>query len=249
MHIVVGSSVERMGELAAKAGAEAIKRAVQATGEASVILATGASQFAMLDQLVKMDVDWSKVTCFHLDEYVGIPETHPASFRKYLRERFVSKVGTLKAFHFINPDKDPQRECDRLGRLISGVSIDVAFLGIGENGHLAFNDPPADFATTASYIVVGLDHDCRMQQLGEGWFPTFDDIPSQAISMTISQIMKSKTIIAAVPDKRKALAVKNAVEGPVSVMCPSSVMQTHADCTLFLDPASASLLKKKLKIV
>ena len=249
MHIVVGSSVERMGELAAKAGAEAIKHAVQATGEASVILATGASQFAMLDHLVKQDVDWSKVTCFHLDEYVGISEAHPASFRKYLRERFVQRVGTVKAFHFINPDKDPQRECDRLGRLISAVHIDVAFLGIGENGHLAFNDPPADFATTASYIVVGLDHDCRMQQLGEGWFPTFDDVPSQAISMTISQIMKSKTIIATVPDTRKALAVKNAVEGPVSVMCPSSVMQPHADCTLFLDPASASLLKKKPKIV
>ncbi|PKL12972.1 MAG: glucosamine-6-phosphate deaminase, partial [Spirochaetae bacterium HGW-Spirochaetae-8] len=193
-------------------------------------------------------VDWSKVTCFHLDEYVGISEAHPASFRKYLRERFVQRVGTVKTFHFINPDKDPQRECDRLGRRISAVHIDVAFLGIGENGHLAFNDPPADFATTASYIVVGLDHDCRMQQLGEGWFTTFDDVPSQAISMTISQIMKSKTIIATVPDTRKALAVKNAVEGPVSVMCPSSVMQNHADCTLFLDPASASSLKKKPKI-
>ncbi len=249
MRIVVGSSVEHMGELAAKAGAEAIKRAVQVTGEASIILATGASQFAMLDHLVKLDVDWSKVTCFHLDEYVGISEAHPASFRKYLRERFVQRVGTVKAFHFINPDKDPQRECDRLSRLISAVHIDVAFLGIGENGHLAFNDPPADFTTTASFFVASLDHDCRMQQLGEGWFPTFDDVPSQAISMTISQIMKSKTIIATVPDTRKALAVKNAVEGPVSVMCPSSVMQSHADCILYLDPASASLLKKKSKIV
>ena len=248
MHVVVGSSVEHMGELAAIAGAEAIKRAVQATGEAAVIFATGASQFTMLDHLVKLDVDWSKVTCFHLDEYVDISEAHPASFRKYLRERFLQRVGKVKAFHFINPDKNPQLECDRLGRLISTVRIDVAFLGIGENGHLAFNDPPADFNTTASYIVVDLDHDCRMQQLGEDWFPTFDDVPSQAISMTISQIIKSKTIIATVPDTRKALAVKNAVEGPVSVMCPSSVMQSHVDCTLFLDPASSALLEKKPRI-
>jgi glucosamine-6-phosphate deaminase len=183
------------------------------------------------------------VTAFHLDEYIGLPITHPASFRKYLWERFASKLPLpLAAFHYIDGEGDATAECRRLGALISAGPIDVAFVGIGENGHLAFNDPPADFETEDPYIVVDLDDACRRQQLGEGWFPTFDDVPKQAISMSIRQIMKSRCIVASVPDQRKAEAVRVSVKGPVSPHAPASILQQHPDCTLYLDPASASLL-------
>lgn len=242
MEIQISGTSKESGEIAAIAGAEAIREALKTKHAASIILATGASQFHMLAQLVKADLDWSKVTCFHLDEYVGVSVTHPASFRKYLRERFLEKVGKVKAFHFIDPGENPQAECDRLSRLISAEEIDVAFVGIGENGHLAFNDPPADFETEVPYLVVDLDSDCRAQQLGEGWFPSFDAVPSQAISMSIRQIMKSRKLIAAVPDLRKSKAVKGTVKGKVTPLCPASIMQLHLDCHLYLDRESASLL-------
>ena len=242
MEIQISGTSKESGEIAAIAGAEAIREALETKHAASIILATGASQFHMLAQLVKADLDWSKVTCFHLDEYVGVSVTHPASFRKYLRERFLEKVGKVKAFHFIDPGENPQAECDRLSRLIGAEEIDVAFVGIGENGHLAFNDPPADFETEVPYLVVDLDSDCRAQQLGEGWFPSFDAVPSQAISMSIRQIMKSRKLIAAVPDLRKSKAVKGTVKGNVTPLCPASIMQLHPDCHLYLDRESASLL-------
>jgi glucosamine-6-phosphate deaminase len=182
---------------------------------------------------------------FHLDEYIGLPITHPASFRKYLMERFVSKVPSLSVAHLINGETNPKEECEHLGKIISENIIDVALVGIGENGHLAFNDPPADFETKEPYIIVKLDEACRKQQLGEGWFNSLDDVPRQAISMSIKQILKSKSIICSVPDQRKALAVKNSLENPVSNLFPATVLQLHSNCAFFLDTSSASLLSNK----
>jgi len=195
----------------------------------------------MLSELVKEDIDWSVVTAFHLDEYIGVADTHPASFRKYLKERFVDIVSP-KEFIYVNGESDPYQECLRLGKLLSQYPIDVAFVGIGENSHLAFNDPPADFDTEEAYLVVWLDQECRRQQMGEGWFPTFDDVPKQAISMSIRQIMKSKAIVCSVPDLRKAEAVRKTVEGTISPLIPASVMRNHEATWLYLDKDSASLL-------
>jgi len=241
MNIQVESDKVAMGRAASAMAADGLKRALAERGEANLILATGASQFEMLDQLVQHDVDWQKVTCFHLDEYVGLPETHPASFRGYLKKRFAERVNGPKEFHWINADgADPDEECRRLDRMIQQHPIDVACVGIGENGHLAFNDPPADFDTEKPYLVVELDEACRRQQLGEGWFPTFDDVPKKAISMSVGQIMKSKCIVCTVPDERKAEAVKNSVEGPVTPNVPASILQRHENTTLFCDTAAAS---------
>jgi glucosamine-6-phosphate deaminase len=244
MEITVFDTRQISGKLAAARGAAAIRFAIQTRGEANLIVATGASQFEMLSALVEEpDIDWTKVTGFHLDEYVGIPITHPASFRLYLWQRFVSKLPLpLRAFHFINADGDAAAECRRVGALIGELEIDVAFIGIGENAHVAFNDPPADFDTTEPYIVVDLDEACRKQQQGEGWFPTIDDVPQRAISMSVRQIMKSKKIICTVPDTRKAEAVAKAVSGPVTPEVPASILQQHSDCCLFLDKSAASLL-------
>ena len=235
-----------MGKAAAAAGAELIRQAIAERGAANIIVATGASQFEMLDALVREPgVEWNLVTGFHLDEYVGLPIAHPASFRGYLWQRFVSKLPLPpRAFYFLNAEKDPQRECERVGAVLRERPIDVAFVGIGENGHLAFNDPPADFETEQPYLVVELDDACRRQQLGEGWFPTFNNVPKQAISMSVRQIMKSRAIVCTVPDERKAEAVRNAVEGDVSPSVPASILQRHERCTLYLDTAAASLLGK-----
>ncbi|MHC4800443.1 MAG: glucosamine-6-phosphate deaminase, partial [Planctomycetota bacterium] len=187
------------------------------------------------------DIDWSNVTGFHLDEYIGLPFSHPASFRKYLKQRFVDHA-PLCEFHFINGEDDPQAECRRVGELISQHPIDVAFVGIGENGHLAFNDPPADFQTEEPYIVVTLDDACRQQQFGEGWFPSLEDVPQTAISMSIKQIMKSKSIVCSVPDRRKAKAVAVALQGPVTPDVPASILQQHPNVTIYLDREAASLM-------
>jgi glucosamine-6-phosphate deaminase len=246
MLLRVFDTKEEMGCAAAADGAEAIRAAIAQRGHANIILATGASQFEMLGALVKEEVDWSVVTCFHLDEYVSMPMTHPASFRKYLKERFVDRlpVGPA-AFHYIDGQADCQAECRRLDKLIAGSPIDVAFIGIGENGHLAFNDPPADFEAREPYLVVDLDTACRRQQLGEGWFPTLDHVPRQAISMSIPQILRSRKIVCTVPDQRKARAVQRAVEGPVTPEVPASALQRHAATTLFLDIRAAGLLSQR----
>lgn len=248
MQVEVLKTKDELGRKAARAGAEAIRQALAARGEANVILATGASQFEMLSHLVKEPgIDWGRVTCFHLDEYAGMPITHPASFRKYLKERFVEQLpAPTKAFHYINAEGDCRAECRRLGALIQKHPIDVAFIGIGENGHVAFNDPPADFETKEPYLVVDLDEACRKQQLGEGWFPTLNDVPRQAISMSVQQIMKAKRIICSVPDERKAKAVQGSAEGPVTPDCPGSILQKHESCTIYLDPPAASRLKKRM---
>ncbi|MGH6762692.1 MAG: glucosamine-6-phosphate deaminase [Phyllobacterium sp.] len=232
-----------LGEAAAKLGADAIRKAIRDKGHATIIVATGASQFEMLGQLVaEDDIDWSLVTAFHLDEYVGISKDHPASFRRYLQDRFADPLQGKALLHEINAEGDPQAEADRVGRLIENETIDVCFAGIGENCHLAFNDPPADFDTTAPYIVVNLDEACRRQQMGEGWFATLDDVPRQAISMGIRQIMKSALIVGSIPDLRKAQAVKDALERPVDPAFPASILQHHPNAALFLDRDAASLL-------
>ncbi|MBN2136179.1 MAG: glucosamine-6-phosphate deaminase [Sedimentisphaerales bacterium] len=229
---------------AAGRAVDAINNAVAAKGRANIILATGTSQVEMLGCLTSSKaVDFSKVTMFHLDEYIGLGADHGASFRKYLRERFVDKVGPLKATYFVDGDfADPQQECRRISGIIAEHPIDVALIGIGENGHLAFNDPPADFETEEPYIVVELDEKCRRQQLGEGWFASFEDVPTKAISMSIRQILKSNRLIVTVPDERKARAVKDALQGPVTPMCPASILRQHGNCSIFLDSGSASLL-------
>ena len=238
---------EEMGAGAARFAAGLINGSIAERGEANIILATGASQFEMLSVLVTRDVDWSKVTAFHLDEYIALPVSHPASFRKYLKERFAAKVPALRMFHYVDGENaDPAAECRRLGGIIGGLSIDVACIGIGENGHLAFNDPPADFHTGKPYIVVDLNEACRRQQAGEGWFSRLEDVPCQAISMSVRQILKSRSIVCIVPDRRKAEAVRNAVEGEVTNRVPASILQEHPYCGLFLDEPAASLLRQTL---
>jgi glucosamine-6-phosphate deaminase len=228
---------------AAQKATEFLIHAVKERGQAHFIAATGASQFEFLEFLTQnKDIPWSQTTLFHLDEYIGLPDSHPASFRKYLRERLVEKVHPGKV-HFIQGDsaQKAKAECQRLNGIISKVEIDVAFVGIGENGHLAFNDPPADFETEEPYLVVDLDEACKKQQMGEGWFKTLDDVPKQAISMSIKQIMKSKAIICTVPDQRKAQAVKDCLKGEVTPLHPASILQKHPQTFIFLDQPAASL--------
>ncbi len=233
-----------MGIAAGKQATECIKKAINDNGQANIILATGTSQFETLTYLIDQDIDWSRVVMFHLDEYIGLPESSPASFRKYLKDRFLAKVSALKEVHLVNGQADPATECARLGELIRQKPIDVALVGIGENGHLGFNDPPADFETEEAFIVVELDEACRKQQFGEGWFATLGDVPKDAITMSIKQIMRAKAIICSVPDSRKALAVRNTLESPISNTNPASILQTHEDCRCFLDTASAALLAR-----
>lgn len=248
MEVKILNDKFELGKAAAATGAAKIREAIARQGYANVILATGASQFEMLAALLEeQGIDWSVVTFFHLDEYVGLPISHPASFRKYLWQRFICKLPVPPAaFYPVNATaKDLPGELMRLEEIITANPIDVAFVGIGENGHLAFNDPPADFDTERSYLIIDLEERCRRQQLGEGWFPTLEDVPKQAVSMSVKQCMKAKCIINTVPDERKAEAVKMALEGPVTNMCAASMLQKHPDCHTFLDKFSASLLTKK----
>lgn len=244
MDIEVFGTKAELGRAAAERAAAALRSAITGQGRARAIAATGASQFEFLDALTATDgVDWSRVEFFHLDEYVGLPEAHPASFRRYLKERIVARVHP-GAFHFIKGEAaDPAAECRRVGALLSRAPVDVAFVGIGENGHLAFNDPPADFETEEPYLVVRLDEACRRQQLGEGWFTRLEDVPATAISMSVRQILKSREILCVVPDRRKAEAVRACLEGEVSPLRPASILRRHPRTTLFLDRESASLLK------
>jgi glucosamine-6-phosphate deaminase len=247
MDILVSDTKEELGQRAASCGAKAIRHAVETRGEAWIVVATGASQFEMLAALVnEPGMAWGRVTAFHLDEYVGLPVTHPASFRRYLRERFTSRLPEpLRVFHEIDGEAGLEGECLRLGKLIRRRQVDVAFIGIGENGHLAFNDPPADFETGEPYLVVDLDEACRNQQIGEGWFGSMDDVPKRAISMSVRQILSARMLVCSVPDRRKAEAVRMTVEGPVAPSAPASILQTHPEAHLFLDRESASMLTKR----
>ena len=244
MMIATFPSKTALAEAAATDTAKAIEAAIAERGEARIIAATGASQFEFLDALTRIEgIPWEKVEMFHLDEYVGVSEMEPASFCKYLRERLIDIVG-IQRYHLLDGTKPTADVIRNVTREIRKAPIDVAFAGIGENGHLAFNDPPADFETEKSYIVVNLDEACRKQQLGEGWFPTLADVPRQAISMTIHQIMDSKQILCVVPDARKASAVKACFEGDVSPMAPASILRRHPNTKVYLDTESASLLSQ-----
>jgi glucosamine-6-phosphate deaminase len=248
MNIQIFNSKQEVGQAAATDAAKIIRNAIAERGHAYVIAATGASQFEFLEAFVHQpDINWAKTTFFHLDEYVGLAESHPASFRKYLKERILNVVHP-RTFNFVNGEApDPASECHRVGDLISSCAIDVAFVGIGENGHLAFNDPPADFETEEPYVVVELDEACRRQQIGEGWFSSLEEVPRKAISMSIRQILKAANILCIVPDKRKAGAVKDTLEGEVTPIHPASVLQQHPRTTIYLDRDSASLLSEPLQ--
>jgi glucosamine-6-phosphate deaminase len=232
--------------LAAAAAADTaarIRRALGRRGRARIIAATGASQILFLEALVREPgVEWDKVELFHLDEYIGLPIDHPASFRKYLLERLIRPAG-ISRYHLLDGEHDPEAVCRDVGAALQEEPVDVAFVGIGENGHLAFNDPPADFETDAPYLVVQLDERCRLQQVGEGWFDGLADVPETAISMSVRQILRSDAIVCVVPDLRKAQAVRDSLEGPVDPMTPASILRRHPDVTTYLDRASASLLR------
>ena len=234
-----------MAEEAAGTAAARVREALAARGRATLVAATGASQFEFLEALAAQPgIDWKQTTFFHLDEYVGLPATHPASFRKYLQERVAGRLHP-GAFHYIGGDApDPAAECRRLGGLIRRQPVDVLFCGIGENGHLAFNDPPADFRAGDPYRVVELDERCRLQQVGEGWFSGLEEVPRRAISMSIRQMMKAERVICVVPDRRKAQAVAECFDGPVSPLHPASILQQHPEADVYLDPDSASLLAR-----
>ncbi len=237
-----------LGKAAAKRAADAIRGAIRDRGQARVIAATGTSQFEFLDALIESaDIDWGLVEVFHLDEYIGLPATHPASFRKILLERLVNKAGITK-FHPLDGDaRDVSEVICQVGRALASAQVDVAFVGVGENGHLAFNDPPADFETEEPYLIVTLDEACRRQQVGEAWFAETSQVPKQAISMSVRQIMKAREILAIVPESRKALAVKACFEGEISAMAPASILRTHANTNVYLDKESASLLNSALQ--
>jgi glucosamine-6-phosphate deaminase len=232
-------------ELGAAAAADAagrLRSVLQRRGRARIVAATGASQMAFLDRLVREpDLDWSAVELFHLDEYIGLSAEHPASFRRYLLERLIRPAGITR-YHLLDGQADPARVCSDVGARLREQPVDVAFVGIGENAHLAFNDPPADFETTAPYLVVTLDQRCREQQVGEGWFSGLDEVPVSAISMSVHQILQANTIVCVVPDLRKADAVRASLEDPIDPRTPASILRTHPDITMHLDRESASRL-------
>jgi glucosamine-6-phosphate deaminase len=238
-------SPEELGYAAAGFAAAVLNQAIAERGCARVVLSTGASQFETLQALVDQKVDWSKIEMFHLDEYVQLPESHPASFRKYLRERFTNRV-RLKNCFFVNGEGDIQANIRELTHQIRKEPIDLALVGIGENAHIAFNDPPADFNTQEAYIVVNLDENCKQQQVREGWFANVADVPNQAISMTVFQIMQSKIIVSAVPHHVKANAMKMTFENDVTPKIPATILKEHPAVHIFLDRESASLVKPKL---
>jgi len=249
MQIAVHKDRHSLGLAAADQAGEALRAACRARGSATCVVATGASQFEVLQALTEMpDIPWGMITVFHLDEYVGLTVTHQASFRRYLRERFTHRLSVQPAaFHEIDGSLDPLAECRRLAALVPKAHFDVALIGIGENAHLAFNDPPADFDARDPYLVVNLDEACRQQQVGEGWFSSLDAVPMQAISMSVQRILATKTLICSVPDERKAEAVRASVEGPLTAEVPSSILRQHPDCRLHLDTASASLLRRPIE--
>ena len=248
MFIKVFENRSALGAAAAEQAATAIQRALSEKGTARVIAATAASQLEFLNALTaNRDIDWRRVEFFHLDEYIGLPISHPGSFRKMLMEQVVHKTGVTR-YHLLDGDApDPEAVVREAGRQLAAAPIDIAFLGIGENGHIAFNDPPADFATEEPYIIVALDEACRRQQVGEAWFSDISQVPKRAISMSAQQILKAKEILAVVPDRRKAEAIKACFEGEISPMAPASILRKHSNATVYLDKHSASLLGPALQ--
>jgi len=227
---------------AAKHAAASIRQAIHARQHARILAATGTSQFEFLEALTRAPaIDWRCVEMFHLDEYIGLPSSNPASFRKILFERLIQKVG-ITNYHFLDGDTDPSAAIRRVGKALATAPIDIAFVGIGENGHLAFNDPPADFDTDEPYLLVNLDEACRLQQVGEGWFANISEVPKRAISMSVRQILKAEEIVVVVPDSRKAKAVQACLEREISPMAPASILRRHQNTSVYLDRNSAALL-------
>lgn len=241
INLTISKDAKLNGKRAAELIANLINEAIKEKGNARIVVSTGSSQFEMFEALIKLNVDWSKVEMFHLDEYVNLQETHIASFRKYLKERFVSKVN-LKAAYFVSGEGNIEENISILTSELRKDVIDVGIIGIGENGHIAFNDPPADFETNEAYKVVTLDQKCRAQQVGEGWFKTIDDVPSQAISMTPKEIMKARHIVTVAPHSVKADAIYKTITTPITPMVPATLLKTHPDWHLFIDDASAAKL-------
>lgn len=234
-----------LGRDAAEHAAAAIQRAIANNGRARIVIASGMSQVDFFNALTRMPVDWGKVELFHLDEYIGLPPTHPGSLRKMISEYFIYKSGISNCHLIAGEASDPEAVAKNIGKELASAPVDVAFLGIGENGHLAFNDPPADFETEEPYIIVSLDEACCRQQVGEGWFADLSQVPKQAISMSVRQILKAKELLIVVPERRKAVAVKACLEGEISPKMPASILRTHPNATLYLDRDSASLLTSK----
>jgi glucosamine-6-phosphate deaminase len=233
---------ESLAIAAAAQASTVIRSTVGQRGRARVVAATGASQFEFLEVLTATPgIDWEKVELFHLDEYIGLPANHPASFCKFIQERLIDKTGII-SYHLLNGNANPVEVIRHAGEAISQSSPDIALVGIGENGHLAFNDPPADFETEEPYIIVQLDEACRQQQVGEGWFQNLSDVPKRAISMSVRQILKAREIICVVPDARKARAVQTCFDGEISPLAPASILRTHPNTTIYLDQKSAGLL-------
>lgn len=242
MQVNVLSSKRESGAAAARHAAKSLQRLLAKSELVRLIAATGASQLDFLQFLTATPgIDWQRVEMFHLDEYIGLPVTHPASFRNYLTERFIRKTG-IRRYHLLDGEQNPADVLRTVGKELKSAPIDLAFVGIGENGHLAFNDPPADFETDEPYLIVELDQACRSQQVNEGWFKTISEVPSRAISMSVNQILKSIEIIAIVPGAQKADAVKACLEGEINPLAPASILRTHPNTTIYLDTDSASLL-------
>jgi glucosamine-6-phosphate deaminase len=234
-----------MSAAAAQHAATSLRRVINQNRQARIVAATGASQLEFLQELTSLTgIDWPRVELFHLDEYVGIPENHPASFRRYLRENLIDKAG-IRNYHFLDGTRPVKEVISEVGRELTSAPIDIMFAGIGENGHLAFNDPPANFDTTDPYILVNLDDACRRQQVGEGWFAGMEDVPTTAISMSIRQMMKADELLVVVPDARKAAAVKASIEGEITPQVPASIIRTHPNVTLYLDEPAASMLTRQ----
>ncbi len=239
MKILIFDNPVELGQTAAAQCATIINEAIANKGKARIALSTGASQFDTIKALTESDIDWSKVEMFHLDEYIGLPESHQASFRKYLKERFLSKVNIRQAY-LVDGEDDPQKVMAYLSTEIRKEPIDLGVIGIGENAHIAFNDPPADFDTKEAYICVTLDDACKQQQVREGWFVTLDDVPKQAISMSVYQIMQCRQIVSCVPYAVKAKAIKDMMDSPLTNSVPATMLKEHPSITLYLDNDSAS---------
>jgi glucosamine-6-phosphate deaminase len=239
MNIIITTTATELGNQAARLVASKLNEAINLNGEARMVVSTGSSQFEMFQALIKEKVDWIKVEVFHLDEYIGLPVTHRASFRKYLYERFINLV-PIKKFHSVDAEGII---ADRIAGLSAGIRekpVDLGLIGIGVNGHIAFNDPPADFDTHNAYIIVKLDDQCKMQQVNEGWFNTIKEVPDEAVSMSVWQIMQCTTIISVVPHLVKADAVRKTLTGNISNSVPATILKRHPDWHLFLDKNSAS---------
>jgi glucosamine-6-phosphate deaminase len=240
LRVEIFGTKEEMGREAALFVSEKLNKAIKERGSASLILGTGASQYPLLDVLLKEEIDWTKISLFHLDEYIGLSDQHPASFRKFLRERVAKKVNPQNVYYLNGDAEDITSEIKRYGKLLQDHPVDVACIGIGENGHIAFNDPAvADFRDPEYLKVVEMDRACRMQQVGEGWFPTIDDVPATAVTLTIRAIMDAKALCCSVPDERKSTAVYNALSGEISTACPASILRNHDNAVLFLDRFAA----------